>query len=471
MACFIALHLFFCNRLLILCFFFYNVFIILFLNSIFLDYTLENWVYSFFCTFVDNKLNFFSFFFIFIFSLNYFGKSLYFNLLLTFFSDFTIIDIKILNDIINFNLSLFNGLLLLHPFLLFLAYSIMLIIIFYYFFFIIFSKSKLTLSNFIISYLTSFLIPTIILGALWAQQELNWGGWWSWDIIELGSLFWIVFLITAMHFKYYNVNFIFTHNFFLVFFIFFYLGVRFSFFDSIHSFVSDNITDFKGYNYFYIILNLFLLGYFKNSIPKNFIYFFVRIFLTLITFIVVADFVSKYYFITFCNIEIYFFLIILSVIFLLTAFKKFTFYFYGFIPFFLNFLNLLYWKPRSSHFLFFILLFSVVILKFNFFQESFYNHAVFNSLVISKHHCVTVTEFSYFIKSYFILNNVLFKKGFLFITASTYLNFNEFLLQVDVLNNVISHVNNIFILYNYLIDSYNLITNILCLSFLFLFVK
>ena len=82
-----------------------------------------------------------------------------------------------------------------------------------------------------------------------------------------------------MHFKYYNVNFIFTHNFFLVFFIFFYLGVRFSFFDSIHSFVSDNITDFKGYNYFYIILNLFLLGYFKNSIPKNFIYFFVRIFL------------------------------------------------------------------------------------------------------------------------------------------------------------------------------------------------
>lgn len=38
----------------------------------------------------------------------------------------------------------------------------------------------------------------IFLGGFWSLQELNWGGWWNWDVLELGSLvLWLLFVSFA----------------------------------------------------------------------------------------------------------------------------------------------------------------------------------------------------------------------------------------------------------------------------------
>ena len=89
MACLIFLHLFSYNRILITCLFFYYLISMLFLNCTFLDYIFENWIYSLFYMLINTNFSFFSFFFIFLFTINYFGKIFYFNVLfLSFLSSF-----------------------------------------------------------------------------------------------------------------------------------------------------------------------------------------------------------------------------------------------------------------------------------------------------------------------------------------------------------------------------------------------
>lgn len=34
-----------------------------------------------------------------------------------------------------------------------------------------------------------FLFITLLLGGIWAMQELSWGGWWNWDVLEVGILY------------------------------------------------------------------------------------------------------------------------------------------------------------------------------------------------------------------------------------------------------------------------------------------
>lgn len=49
----------------------------------------------------------------------------------------------------------------------------------------------------IITWHPTFTIPlAMFLGGFWSLQELNWGGWWNWDILELGNLiFWVTYLL------------------------------------------------------------------------------------------------------------------------------------------------------------------------------------------------------------------------------------------------------------------------------------
>lgn len=82
----------------------------------------------------------------------------------------------------NINFSLTNGLLILHP--VFLYYICSLIIIL--FFNNIYAFKKLLIFNFFktpdikaLFILSLSLLVSMILGSLWAEQELNWGGWWS----------------------------------------------------------------------------------------------------------------------------------------------------------------------------------------------------------------------------------------------------------------------------------------------------
>ena len=71
----------------------------------------------------------------------------------------------------------------------------------------------------------------LVLGAWWAQQELNWGGWWSWDLVELGSLGLLLALVGVLHWPR-QLSLLPGLS-----VLFFYLGLRWGLFSSVHSFV------------------------------------------------------------------------------------------------------------------------------------------------------------------------------------------------------------------------------------------
>ena len=86
-----------------------------------------------------------------------------------------------------FTSTLTNGLFLIHPTILYLSYTLSFLTITKrnnkYFF------KKSAIKNCSVASLYS-----LILGSWWAQQELNWNGWWGWDFIEVLGL--INFLVT-----------------------------------------------------------------------------------------------------------------------------------------------------------------------------------------------------------------------------------------------------------------------------------
>ncbi len=108
-----------------------------------------------------------------------------FNLII-FYIFFVIITINIKNNIFNFstinfniNKNLLNGLLIIHPVILYSSYGM----IFYIIYYIFFIKMKFFFYNNIFffskqQYLNTILILliSIFLGSWWAEQELSWGG-------------------------------------------------------------------------------------------------------------------------------------------------------------------------------------------------------------------------------------------------------------------------------------------------------
>lgn len=116
----------------------------------------------------------------------------------------------------NINLELFNGVLSIHPLILLLSYSYLfalLLCLSYFNFYsdlsiIHLSSLKLsnnlvmlnhTLINLKLSKVIFINLLAVVLGGYWAHQELSWGGYWSWDPIEMFSFFTSVFLIYMSH--------------------------------------------------------------------------------------------------------------------------------------------------------------------------------------------------------------------------------------------------------------------------------
>ena len=172
----------------------------------------------------------------------------------------------------NINFSLTNGLLILHPvFLYYICSSIITL-----FFNNVFFFKKLLIFNFfrkfnikILFILFTSLLISIALGSFWAEQELNWGGWWSWDLIEMVSVSYLVLVMTYFHIplklKFYNLLFL---NFFINFFIFTTI-VKFNFINSVHNFTSFNLYFQFFFEFFclfsFLVLFIFLLKFFKKK--------------------------------------------------------------------------------------------------------------------------------------------------------------------------------------------------------------
>lgn len=139
-----------------------------------------------------------------------------------------------------------------------------------------------------------FTLIALVLGGLWAQQELNWGGWWSWDLVEAGTLLIAFFNLLHLHFKNWVYQLPYLPPLVFFFFFFFFEGLRYGLFDSVHSFISLTQVDFMTFTSYYFLGLLALLKTFKYYTRHTMLNWLLGS-LTLIGLAFVGDFLHKYY--------------------------------------------------------------------------------------------------------------------------------------------------------------------------------
>lgn len=158
------------------------------------------------------------------------------------------------------NTNLLNGLMLIHPVLLYLFYVLYLVYIYK-----LLDLSKPTdtkptpnTNSHWVGLMLSASYTSLILGCFWAEQELSWGGWWSWDFVELIALNFFIYTICSVHnptggstTKTLSSN---SPDKLILILLSSILVVRFNIINSIHNFISIESQN----QYFYYIM-LFLL--------------------------------------------------------------------------------------------------------------------------------------------------------------------------------------------------------------------
>lgn len=192
---------------------------------------------------------------------------------------------------INMNLgvnnNLLNGSINIHP----IFFLILINFIFIKYHRLILINLKILFSDFFVIYDFYLYLGGIIfmlLGIYWASQELLWGLWWSWDLIEIFLLILLTVLVIKNHFLKKNPigDFFFYKNLFLLFLLFFFFN-KLNIINSLHSFNSisgDNYIIYFIYIYIlyivitnnnYLYLSLLLILFFKNMYAYMFIFVFI----------------------------------------------------------------------------------------------------------------------------------------------------------------------------------------------------
>lgn len=161
---------------------------------------------------------------------------------------------------LKFESTLTNGLLIIHPIILYVYYSSLLLFLFYTLY-----KGTSPMNN---NYYNPFLIwryqiyqvgvVALLLGSWWSHQELNWGGFWSWDLVEIFLLTIVIYDITIAHTKVWGTLYIYKIIFFLSNFILYVVSVRFNLINSIHNFFAQDSTLCK-ITYVIILFSIFIL--------------------------------------------------------------------------------------------------------------------------------------------------------------------------------------------------------------------
>jgi len=182
------------------------------------------------------------------------------------------------SNIITTNTNLLNGLMLIHPIILYCFYVIFLTKIFL----VLYLKTSTTTqprkhSFFWGGGLIYSSYSALILGCCWAEQELSWGGWWSWDFVELIALNFFLLMVFAIHTTTHNNNYKedfrigrFERTYLFVGLISAISAVRFNLINSIHNFIG---VESQNQYYYYLLLLLglvlFLLLYIYNPLIKT----------------------------------------------------------------------------------------------------------------------------------------------------------------------------------------------------------
>lgn len=233
------------------------------------------------------------------------------------------------------NLNLLNGIMLIHPIILYMFYSLFVMNIFVKTF--LKKEKNCKVSRLIIIKLTILILVSLILGCLWAEQELSWGGWWSWDFVELIALTYLVIVLSKAHTSSNTLKInIALVKLDVVVIVVSILSVRFNLINSIHNFISlDSSNQYWLYLLILIggLLVIFNLIYLTSKLTNyklnDLIYLFVILY---IYFYAISLFEFN------LNIKyVYMYLIIfLSNLLAFNFFKNF-FKFSFLVPFFCNF--------------------------------------------------------------------------------------------------------------------------------------
>jgi hypothetical protein len=146
------------------------------------------------------------------------------------------------------NVALLNGVVNIHPWLTFTCYGFLIIISMF------FNKTtnskKFLLNNHFLKISKKWLyllliILSIFLGSFWSFQELSWGGWWNWDLIELLSLNFFFIISIIIHLKFYdNFKRVFLFKKIICVFIISFIIVRLNVLSSIHAFGGGVFSNF-----------------------------------------------------------------------------------------------------------------------------------------------------------------------------------------------------------------------------------
>jgi len=248
-----------------------------------------------------------------------------------------------------FNLGLLNILGFYHPLFLFL-------VIYHVFrvlkknFFLIKKVQKKNNINFSLSVLTFFL------GSYWAGQELLWGGFWNWDLVELTLLLLTLSMIFSFHFFFLKFSFFKTIFFFskiTIFTLFLYFIVnRSPLIISQHLFSSSFFFKLDRHFFIFLFITIFInviYFFFKQKKNKLLIYLFCLVFLFYLLFFV---FIYWNYFTRstlFINKLFFKILILYIVIFICLWFYSWLLCLTSnYVVLFLFFLILKYWKHSKK---------------------------------------------------------------------------------------------------------------------------
>lgn len=165
----------------------------------------------------------------------------------------------------NLNTNLINGIVLIHPIFLYTFYALLFVKIWLCYvnctevFLKNYKQHNTYLSTAITFYPVALILAALILGCWWAEQELSWGGWWSWDFVELVALnFLIIYLGKVHHYKHQSNASLYSEPVQpLMVIVVSVMVVRFNIINSVHNFV--NLESQNQYMY-YVVLVLVVLN-------------------------------------------------------------------------------------------------------------------------------------------------------------------------------------------------------------------
>lgn len=339
------------------------------------------------------------------------------------------------------NINLTNGLCLIHPFLVYLVYIYLLLYSFkkyniFYYWFILNNIKKALYINFF----------ALILGSWWAYQELNWGGWWNWDFVELILFIFFIKLIIINHnLKFLTSLYLFLYNFvFFFYLIIFFVFVRWDILNSIHSF--NLVSVFENYiNYIGFLVLIFLIAY---VIHLNWVYIKIK---------KNNCYIKTIYKLTYTNISLNFFIIIIILFFFFSVWltisyqteQNETVFFLKFFLILIVFLASLNFNQKNFYYIY-----SLTFTLKNFINVIFFlnlTHFIFKKITwnIKKLHILILIsflvylylyDFQFFNKIYtnYLLSNLIFS-----IKNNLVFNLSDFFVNINISNNFSSFNSNL----------------------------